>query len=177
MLNIVNAEMLRLSELTEEQFHSFKTNQFELKKANTVIANSAKDILAKVGDTNVSISQQIEALQKNVQSILKITQETNAGLENVMELSKLQQDSTNVFSLKAKQGLDQLVGLDRIVIDKLRSTCADGKESISYWGSEILYKMQQSGCAALQAAAPPVRSPLGMWRFVMGAKDGDGCRG
>ena len=130
--DIINAEMLRLSELTEEQFNTFKTNSFELKKANTVIANSAKDILSKVGDTNVSISQQIEALHKNDQSILKIAQETNSCLENVMELSKLQQESTNGFSLKAKQGLDQLANLDRLAIDKLRSISADGKEGISY---------------------------------------------
>lgn len=130
--DIIKTEMNELSNLAEEQFNAFKTNAFELKKANTTIAISAKDILTRIGDTNTFVSGKVEALQQNDLSMLQVAQETKKGLQDINGYSKMHQESLETYSLLAQEGLEKLANLDGVVINKLQSIAESNKECTAY---------------------------------------------
>jgi len=102
--DIFQTEINALSTLEEEPFIAFKTNAFELKKANTSIAVSAKDILTRFAETNSYVLEKVEALRENDTCMLEAAQQTKECIQNMSEHSKLHRDSVDAYALLTQEG-------------------------------------------------------------------------
>jgi hypothetical protein len=118
---IVQTEINALSTLAEEQFTTFKTNALELKKANTSISVSAKDILTRFAETNSYVLEKVEALRENDACMLEVAQQTKECIQTMSEHSKLYRDSVDAYALLTQVGLEKITDLDVTAMKKMQT--------------------------------------------------------
>jgi len=145
--DIVQTEINALSTLAEEQFTAFKTNAFELKKANTSIAVSAKDILTRFAETNSYVLEKVEALKENDACMLEVAQQTNKCIQNMGEHSKLHRDSVDAYALLTQDGLEKIADLDVTAMKKMQTIVQSNQKCASYLDDSL----QPGSIAALSS--------------------------
>jgi hypothetical protein len=144
--DIVQTEINALSTLAEEQFTAFKTNAFELKKANTNIAVSAKDILTRFAETNY-VLEKVEALKKNDACMLEVAQQTKECIQNINEHTKMHRDSVDAYALLTHDGLEKVADLDVTAMKKMQTVVQSNQKCASYLDDSL----QPGSIAALDS--------------------------
>jgi hypothetical protein len=136
--DIVQTEINALSNLADEQFNAFKTNAFELKKANTNIVVSAKDILTRFAETNSHLCEKVAALKSNDVSMLEVAQQTKECMQNIYEHSKVHRDSVEAYALLTLDGLQKTADLDVTAMTKMQTIVQSNQKCSSYLDDSIL---------------------------------------
>ena len=145
--DIFQTEINALSTLEEEPFIAFKTNAFELKKANTSIAVSAKDILTRFAETNSYVLEKVEALRENDACMLEAAQQTKECIQNMSEHSKLYRDSVDAYALLTQDGLEKIADLDVTAMKKMQTIVQSYQKCASYLDDSL----QPGSIAALDS--------------------------